>query len=124
MANIVTITGFDEVFRNLQKIETGVRENVQNQVMQDLGEKILELSQNQVPLDEGTLLRSGIVAKIAGKWMVGYNTEYAARLHFHPEYHFQNGRKAYYLTDPISQNRSQLEQFALQRISAHMLTYG
>jgi hypothetical protein len=35
---------------------------------------------------------------------VGYHTPYAARLHEHPEYKFQKGRKAKYLQDPLMHN--------------------
>lgn len=36
--------------------------------------------------------------------LISHNTPYAHRLHEHPEYRFQKGRKGKYLTDPIIKN--------------------
>jgi len=41
---------------------------------------------------------------------VSYDTPYAARLHEHPEYNFQNGRQGKYLEEPAMQNRAELDQ--------------
>lgn len=104
----VKIQGSAETLRNLQKIGADLAEYAKRAALHKIGEKILELSAKEVPLDEGTLLRS---ASVQDQWddvLVGYNTAYAARLHFHPEYNFQNGRKAYYLTDPVKRNQGNL----------------
>ena len=70
-------------------------------------EEILkEVNNNHVPFDDGDLMGSGdtdIEASIS-KGVVGsvyYDTPYAVRLHEHPEYEFQNGRKGKYLEDEI-----------------------
>lgn len=70
----------------------------------DVGFEILRLSQIEVPHDEGTLQNSGTVEEIDGDVVIGYHTAYAARLHEHPEYRFQKGRKGKYLEDPIIRN--------------------
>jgi hypothetical protein len=70
--------------------------------------EVLRLSQMEVPHDEGTLQNSGTVEKVDGDWTVGYHAPYAARLHEHPEYHFQKGRKGKYLEDPILKNAAAL----------------
>ncbi len=70
----------------------------------DAGLELMRLSQLEVPHDEGTLQNSGTVELIMGSVVVGYHTAYAARLHEHPEYHFQKGRKGKYLEDPIRKN--------------------
>lgn len=72
----------------------------------DIANEILRLSQLEVPHDEGTLQDSGTVDQLPGSddAVVGYNTIYAARLHEHPEYRFQKGRKGKYLEDPIIRN--------------------
>ncbi len=75
---------------------------------EDVANELLRLSQIEVPLDEGTLMNSGIVDKLQGDTVVGYNTVYAARLHEHPEYRFKGGRKGKYLEDPIVNNRNLL----------------
>lgn len=74
----------------------------------EVGQEIMRLSQKEVPLDEGTLQNSGTVEVDGDNVVVGYNTEYAARLHEHPEYRFQKGRKGKYLEDPIKRNEDKL----------------
>lgn len=65
---------------------------------QDGADMWLELSNQKVPHDEGTLQGTGHVRDrntrsndIVGKDVV-YDTPYAPRLYFHPEYNFQKGR--------------------------------
>lgn len=75
------------------------------------GERLLALSAVDVPLDIGTLLGSGQVVPAEtmeeGSAVV-YDTPYAARLHEHPEFNFQGGRKGKYLEDPANENRAEL----------------
>ena len=67
--------------------------------------EILRLSNFEVPHDTGMLQTSGHVESLGdGEAIVGYNKVYAARLHEHPEYRFQKGRKGKYLEDPIKRN--------------------
>lgn len=70
----------------------------------DIGNEILRLSQVEVPHDKGTLQNSGDVESQGDTVLIGYHTPYAHRLHEHPEYRFQKGRKGKYLTDPIIKN--------------------
>lgn len=69
-----------------------------------IGFEILRLSSFEVPHDKGSLQNSGTVEKFDDYVVVGYHEPYAARLHEHPEYHFQGGRKGKYLSDPIVHN--------------------
>lgn len=69
-----------------------------------VADEVLRLSQYEVPHDTGRLQNTGHVEPLQDEAIVGYNTVYAARLHEHPEYHFQKGRKAKYLEDPIKRN--------------------
>jgi hypothetical protein len=73
-----------------------------------VGFEILRLSSLEVPHDKGTLQNSGTVQVIDDSVIVGYHTPYAARLHEHPEYRFQKGRKGRYLVDPIIKNAAVL----------------
>ena len=68
--------------------------------------EILRLSQYEVPHDAGELQNSGSISDEKDESIVGYNKVYAARLHEHPEYQFQKGRKGKYLEDPIKMNLS------------------
>lgn len=76
-----------------------------NGAVKDVADEVLRLSQREVPHDLGELMKSGHDRKYAEfDWIVGYNKVYAARLHEHPEYKFQKGRKGKYLEDPIKLN--------------------
>ncbi len=75
---------------------------------EQIADEIMRLSQKDVPHDEGTLQNSGAVERDGDDWIVGYFTPYAARLHEHPEYNFQKGRKGKYLEDPILKNTEKL----------------
>lgn len=70
----------------------------------NVAEEVMRLSQMEVPHDTGMLQNSGAIQDKDDEVIVGYNKVYAARLHEHPEYHFQKGRKGKYLEDPIKRN--------------------
>lgn len=74
-------------------------------------ERLLALSAERVPLDQGTLMGSGTVERATtpedGAQVV-YDTPYATRLHEHPEYNFQGGRQGKYVEEPALQNRTEL----------------
>lgn len=70
----------------------------------EVADEVLRLSQFEVPHDVGSLQNSGHTEPDGDDYLVGYNKVYAARLHEHPEYRFQKGRKGKYLEDPIKQN--------------------
>lgn len=70
----------------------------------DIGNEIMRLSQDEVPHDTGYLQDTGAVEQIGSDVIVGYHAPYAARMHEHPEYNFQKGRKGKYLEDPIVRN--------------------
>lgn len=66
--------------------------------------EIIRLSAFEVPHDKGSLQNSATVQEIGDDIILGYHEPYAARLHEHPEYRFQKGRKGRYLIDPIVNN--------------------
>lgn len=77
-----------------------------------VGDEVLRLSQFEVPHDTGLLQNSGHVENDGNDGaIVGYNKVYAARLHEHPEYKFQGGRKGKYLEDPIKNNIDVFKNF-------------
>ena len=93
--------------------------------IRDVAEELLRLSQLEVPLDVGTLQGSGNV-KPAGfdEYEVGYHTPYAAKLHEHPEYNFQNNRKGKYLTDPLEKNKRIFMRHVADVIRTSLGGYG
>lgn len=83
-----------------------------------VADEILRLSQFEVPHDTGQLQNTGHVEPGGSDdQIVGYNKIYAARLHEHPEYHFQGGRKGKYLEDPIKRNLSVFGTFVQSEMS-------
>lgn len=96
------------VAANIPNLEKSLNAGVKKGLL-DAGLEIMRLSQMEVPHDEGTLQNSGTVEVLPnGDVVMGYHTPYAARLHEHPEYRFQKGRKGKYIFDPINRNMSVL----------------
>lgn len=111
----------DEVTANLSRLiaKSGVAAYT---ALGAVADEILRLSSFEVPHDIGTLQGSGAVEPRAdGGVDVGYNTPYAARLHEHPEYRFQKGRKGKYLEDPIKRNADVLGMIFGQNVSINLL---
>jgi Minor capsid protein len=110
----IEITGSKKAKANLEKLKKDIEECTKKAAM-DTAEKILELCQEYVPVDEGELKRSGVVEEVSKAILVGYNKVYAAIQHFHPEFNHPNGGRAGYLTDPVKKNERQLIQFYNER---------
>lgn len=85
-----------------------------NKALQEMGDELLRISAYEVPHNIGTLQDTGRSELVRdGVVEVGYHTAYAARLHEHPEYQFQKGRKGKFLEDPLKKNLLKwLEVFA------------
>lgn len=101
---------------NLKNLQQAVDGGVDKAAM-EVGFEILRLSQLEVPHDEGTLQNSGVVEEIDGDVVISYHTPYAARLHEHPEYNFQRGRKGKYLEDPVIKNLDVFRKKFMLKIS-------
>lgn len=85
----------------------------------DVASEIMRLSTFEVPHDKGLLQTSGHVEPSKNdEVVVGYNKVYAARLHEHPEYRFQKGRKAKYLEDPIKKNTGVFIKYVQNAVNA------
>ena len=100
--------GVDQVFKNLGAAGDKGKKAV-TQALNDSAHHLLAESIKEVPHDIGTLQGTGNVDPApqrggALEAKVGYNTEYAARLHEHPEYKYQKGRKGKYLEDPLKRH--------------------
>jgi len=93
--------------------------------LSDALEFVLQESNRKVPLDEGTLLRSGNVdiedtrSKMTGS--VFYDTPYAAKLHEHPEYNFQNHREGKYLEKTIDETKDEYKRYL---VDAYRRAFG
>lgn len=95
--------------------------NVRKESLDMVADFILKQSQDQVPHDKGTLQDSGTKEPDGEDILVGYNTEYAAHLHEHPEYNFQAGRKGKYLEDPIKNNLNALNDILGKRLQEGLI---
>lgn len=67
--------------------------------LRDAAEYLLDEANKIVPHDEGNLQSTGLPSVDPQKLeaVVSYDTPYARRLHEHPEYNFQKGRKGKWL---------------------------
>lgn len=70
-------------------------------------EHLLQVSRGEVPIEEGTLERSGTVTtdRVQRAAAVSYDTPYAARQHEDLTAQHDEGRKAKYLEDPMHTER-------------------
>ena len=99
-----------QVTSNLRGLTAGIETSLMSG-LNLAAERLLTLSSVEVPLEIGTLQASGTVERAASPdegSAVVYDTPYAARLHEHPEYNFQGGRKGKYLEDPALHNKDEL----------------
>jgi len=108
-----------QVQDNLKKLLKKAQSGIVN-VLSGIAGEILRLSSFEVPHDTGLLQNSGGFEPDGENVKVGYNKTYAARLHEHPEYHFQKGRKGKYLEDPIKKNMDVFIKFAGQAFKTEM----
>jgi hypothetical protein len=103
---------------DIENLKTGIKRSLSAMdkaalsTINDVADEILRLSSFEVPHDTGMLQTSGHVEPDTDKSViVGYNKVYAARLHEHPEYRFQKGRKGKYLEDPIKNNLAVFQRY-------------
>lgn len=65
-------------------------------------EHVLKESRTEVPIQEGTLERSGVASVDGLKAAVSYDTSYAQRVHEDMTARHDPGRKAKFLEDPLA----------------------
>lgn len=95
-----------QIKKGLNKLDNMIPDYI-SKAVNNVANEILRLSTFEVPHDTGMLQTSGHVESASkSESVVGFNKVYAAKLHEHPEYRFQKGRKGKYLEDPIKNNLS------------------
>ncbi|MEU8950898.1 hypothetical protein [Streptomyces sp. NPDC048489] len=74
-------------------------------------EHLLEVSRQRVPIEEGTLERSGVVSVDEGDLTaaVSYDTPYAVRQHEELDYRHDTGREAKYLEKPLREESDTIQ---------------
>lgn len=90
------------------------------QATEDVGWEILRLGERIVPHDKGLLQNSGNVEPVRDGAIVGYNKVYAARLHEHPEYRFQKGRKGKWMEITIKNNLDNFLRYLGEKIKGNL----
>lgn len=79
-------------------------------VQRFIDSECLRLSEPKVPKDTGALIQSGIINTDIGSGEIKYQTPYARRLYYHPEYNFQQSpeRGAYWFDRMKQQYKKQI----------------
>jgi len=124
---MIKLTGLKEAKNALKQIEKYLVSQARDQALQDLGEKIGELSADKVPVEFGILKSTFTVVKSRGQWLAGYNTEYASYQHQGVRKdgsrvirNRKGGGQSFFLTQPIQENRQQLLDFFSRRFKHYL----
>jgi hypothetical protein len=85
------------------------------------GEHVLKLARDRVPLEEGTLERSGKVSDDGDDTVaVSFDTVYAVPQHEHLDWKHDNGRQAKYLETAVAEGAKAVQQLvraAIRRVT-------
>lgn len=85
------------------------------------GEVVLERSNRYVPLEEGTLERSGRVTDDGDSTVaISYDTPYAVRQHEDLTLQHPNGRSAKYLERALAESRSEIAALVAREVQKDM----
>lgn len=114
---------FDTITPSLLALMGGIN-SFSNVALGKVGDELLRLSNELVPMDTGHLANTGRVDKGNKKVVVGYYTPYATRLHEHPEYNFRKDRnpqaQGKWLEEPLKKNLSKWEKMIGSNLSANI----
>lgn len=80
------------------------------------GEAVLAESDRHVPIEEGTLSRSGDVSQEGLTVAVSYDTPYAVRQHENMSYHHDGGRTAKYLENAFNKKADEVMEIIARSI--------
>jgi len=117
----MAITGWDASdFEHGMDKMLGQIDDKKKEALQEMGDELLRLSSREVPHDVGTLESTGVSQPDGNDQIVGYNTKYAARLHEHPEFRFQKGRKGKYLEEPLKHNNPIFMRYFKEKVGEAM----
>lgn len=102
------VKGGAEILAKLKNACEEIKENAEKGI-NDAAHVVEEESMDEAPHDVGILMLSERTEKPEQFVRTfSYNTPYAARLHEHPEYKFQKGKKGKYLEDPLKRISAKL----------------
>lgn len=86
--------------------------------LRDVAEDCLREANRTVPLEEGTLARSGTVQvdPATMRAAVGYDTPYAVRQHEDPTLRHDAGRRHHWLERTVEENRDRYQKYLRDQI--------
>jgi hypothetical protein len=121
---MIQLLGIDALKRLSSQQLTDVTEQALGQALNEEAQIMFHISQRRVPVDTGTLKRSGMILplmKRQGNWIVvmGYGgaaREYAQDQHERLDYKHKEGKSAKYLENPIRERLPNLEERLAYRI--------
>lgn len=82
----------------------------------DAGEHLLEQANRTVPIEEGTLARSGQATAQGMTTVVSYDSPYAVRQHEDTRLRHDQGRRAKWLQRTFEEESAQVGEFLAERI--------
>lgn len=109
--------GFSEVKSKLQKIPDKMQ-TAGTEGLREVGQKIYDTSQAQVPVDTGALRASGSMTESGGKNLtitIAYEAEYALYVHEILRYNHPHGN-AKYLENPFNQYAPTIQNIVRSKI--------
>lgn len=86
--------------------------------LKDGAEFLLEDANRRVPIETGTLMRSGTVTADGLKAAVAYDTPYAPRQHENTRYRHDQGREAKWLQRTFEQKIARVARYMADKIKA------
>jgi hypothetical protein len=95
----ISENGLDELDIGLSDFEKQLEENIE-EAGRKAAQLIFDKSQDLVPVDDGTLKRSGEIKMEGDKFVVRYTADYAIYVHERVEMNFENGQ-AKFLEDSL-----------------------
>jgi hypothetical protein len=120
----LTITGIEEIFAKFGKV---INAGIVNNALHDTADKLLEISDTKVPVGEGQLKSSKTVQNTSNGVIAGYNEEYAGYQHQGRRMDGTRivrqrpaGGQSFFLSSAVDENRSQLQEFTVERITKQL----
>ncbi len=84
------------------------------------GEHILQEANKTIPIDQGTLQRTGKVTAQDGVAVISYDTPYAVRQHEDTRLRHANGRRAKWLERTLNEEASYVTQWLARQMGAQL----
>lgn len=122
---MIKISGISQTLNALNKMQPS---SSLSKAFKAAGEKILELAEPKVPVQEGILKSSQTVVTDGANVIAGYNSEYASYQHegrrmdgSHIIRNRPGGGESFFLSSTVTQNRGLILDFIKNQIKKHIV---